>query len=179
MIGSRLQAWFAGGMVGLALCIGGGLTRGQEPAGASLRVSGQVDTPVRLSATELAGMPRAKVQAADRGGVSAEYEGVPLVEILRKAGAPLGEKGRGGKATACYVVVEASDGYRAVFALAELDPDVSDKLVLLADRRDGRPMAEPVGPLRLIVPGDKRPARWVRMVESIAVQQAAAVETPR
>ena len=75
--------------------------------------------------------------------------------------------------------MEASDGYRADFALAELDPDFSDKMILLADRRDGKPMAEPVGPLRLIAPDDKRPARWVRMVESVAVQQAAAVETPR
>lgn len=178
MIGSRGRAWLASGVMGLAVTTLGVAASGQEPTRGTLKVSGQVENPARLSAADLAGMPRTKVQATDHGGVRSEYEGVTLADVLRKAGAPIGERGKGGKGAGCYVVVEASDGYRAVFALAELDPDFTEKVVLLADRRDGRPLAEPVGPLRLIVPDDKRPARWVRMVESIAVEQAA-VEPPR
>jgi hypothetical protein len=41
------------------------------------------------------------------------YEGVLLEELLRRAGAPQGEKLRG-PAMATYVVAEADDGYRVV-----------------------------------------------------------------
>jgi DMSO/TMAO reductase YedYZ molybdopterin-dependent catalytic subunit len=139
-------------------------------AGASLRVGGEVDTPLQLAQADLAELPRLTVRATDHGGTSAEFEGVPLHEILRRAGAPLGERLRG-EAAATYIVVGAADGYRAVFALAELDPLFTDRVVLLADRRDGQPMATPQGPLRIVVPDEKRQARWVRMVESITVRR--------
>jgi hypothetical protein len=42
-----------------------------------------------------------------------------------------------GKQMALYVLASASDGYRAVFALAELDPAFTDRHILLVDRRDG------------------------------------------
>ena len=48
-----------------------------------------------------------------------------------------------------YLVVEAADGYRAVFALPELDPAFSDRVILLADRRDGKPLDGKEGPLRV------------------------------
>ena len=58
------------------------------------------------------------------------------------------------------VLVEASDGYRAAFSLAELDPEMTDRVVLLADTKDGQPLSPREGPFRIIVPGEKRPARW-------------------
>src|SRR5262245_12104455 len=85
---------------------------------------------------------------------------VALEDILRLAGVPLGQALRGQELTK-YVVIEAADGYRVVFALAELDPAFRDHLVLLADRQDGQSVPEKDGPLRLIVPD--RPAgcgRW-------------------
>ena len=63
-----------------------------------------------------------------------------------------------------YVMVSASDGYRVVFALAEFDPDFTDRIVILADRRDGHALAPPEGPFRLVVAEEKRHARWVREV---------------
>ncbi len=41
--------------------------------------------------------------------------------------------------------------------------------MLVADSEDGKPLAPTAGPLRLIVPSDKSPARWVRMVKAIRV----------
>jgi hypothetical protein len=61
------------------------------------------------------------------------------------------------------------DGYRVVFSLAELDPGIQDSNVLVADKVDGHALDGKVGPLRLVAPLDKRPARWVRMVQSIRV----------
>jgi hypothetical protein len=52
------------------------------------------------------------------------------------------------------VTVEVTDGYRAVFSLAELDPELTDRIVLLADTKDGQPLPPREGPLRIIVPGE-------------------------
>jgi DMSO/TMAO reductase YedYZ molybdopterin-dependent catalytic subunit len=99
--------------------------------------------------------------------------GVTLVEVLRLAGAPTGGELKGA-ALAKYVVVSAADGYRAVFSLAEVSPALTDAVVLLADRRNGKPLAPSEGSCRLVVPGDKRQARWVRQVVGLTVHGAPA-----
>jgi DMSO/TMAO reductase YedYZ molybdopterin-dependent catalytic subunit len=144
---------------------------------AVLTVGGEVEHPLRLSAEDLASLPRQSVRARDHKGVEATFEGVALAEILKKTGARVGDKLRGG-AMVDYLVVEASDGYRAVFALPEIDPAFTDRVILLADRRDGRPMVDPEGPLRIVVPGEKKQARWVRQVKSLTVRRAPTVAAP-
>jgi len=141
----------------------------QLPTGVVLRVSGAVSQPLALSLQDLAAMPRTKVTAKEHDS-TATYEGVALTEILQKAGAPLGKQLHG-KALASYVLVTAHDGYRVVFALPELDPDFTDasRQIVLADTADGKPLTEKQGPVRIIVPQEKRGARWIRMVESIEV----------
>jgi Oxidoreductase molybdopterin binding domain len=69
------------------------------------------------------------------------------------------------------IIVEASDGYQVAFSLAELDPELTDRIILLADTKDGKPLPPSEGPLRIIVPGEKRPARWVRQVKSLTVRK--------
>jgi hypothetical protein len=96
---------------------------------------------------------------------------VRVIDVLAKAGVPTGKDLRG-RAMALYVVVDAADDYRAVFALAELDGAFSDRVVLLADRRDGKPLSPSVGPLQIIVPGEKKYARWVRQVIRLRVGRA-------
>lgn len=144
------------------------------PAKAVLEVGGEVERPIKLAAADLAAMPRQSVRAKDHKGVESTWEGVAVNDLLTKAGARVGEKLRGG-ALADYLVVEASDGYRAVFALAEIDPAFTDRTILLADRRDGRPMTEPEGPLRIVVPGEKKHARWVRQVTKLTLRRAPTV----
>jgi DMSO/TMAO reductase YedYZ molybdopterin-dependent catalytic subunit len=141
----------------------------QVPAGVVVRVSGAVSQPLALSLQDLAAMPRTKVTAQDHDNKVA-YEGVALTEILQKAGAPLGQLLRG-KAMASYVLVTAHDGYRVVFALPELDPGFTDtsQQIILADTADGKPLSEMQGPVRIVVPQEKKGARWIRMVENIEV----------
>ena len=55
------------------------------------------------------------------------------------------------------------------FTLAELDPAVGARRVLLADALDGNPLGAEQGPWRLVVPDDKRPARWARQVKSVTL----------
>jgi DMSO/TMAO reductase YedYZ molybdopterin-dependent catalytic subunit len=124
----------------------------------ALVVKGEVKTPLRLTMDELKAMPIAKVSVKDHVGSSAVYEGVPLHEILKKAGAPEGEALRGPALQLC-VVVKAADNYKVVFSLAELDPLFNDKQVLLAFRRNGQELDAKAGPLHLVIPDEKRQAR--------------------
>lgn len=136
-----------------------------------LTIGGAIPKELQLTLADLKQLPRTSVTAKDHGGATHTYEGVALQALLAKAGVPQGGDIRGKKMT-LYVLVEAGDGYRAVFSLAELDADFSGTQVLVADTADGKPLAEKEGPLRLVVPGDKRPARWVRMLKIITVGTA-------
>jgi len=96
------------------------------------------------------------------------FRGVPLMELLKKAGVP--EKPHG-KDLALYLVAVGSDGYKAVLSVAEANPDVHEGTVLVADQLDGNPLAEQ-GPLMLVVAGETRPARWVRNLVEVRVARA-------
>jgi DMSO/TMAO reductase YedYZ molybdopterin-dependent catalytic subunit len=74
---------------------------------------------------------------------------------------------------ATYVQADASDGYRAIFSLPELDADFQDSEVIVADTMNGAPLDEKTGPFRIVAPHDKRPARWIRMLQSITVVRVA------
>ena len=75
------------------------------------------------------------------------------------------------RVVAMTVLVEATDGYRAAFSLAEFDPELTDRVILLADTKDSQPLPLREGPFRIIVPGEKRPARWVRQVKAVTVRK--------
>lgn len=136
----------------------------------SLSISGEVKRPLKLTAADISKLPRRTVRASDHG-TEATFEGVPLFEVLKLAGLEFGETLRG-KRLETYLIVEAADGYKAVFALPELDPAFTDKVVLLADKRDGKPLAGEEGRLRIVVPDERRHARWVRQVVSLVVRRA-------
>lgn len=141
------------------------------PLNATLRVTGKVERPLVLSQADLLALPRKLLAVTDEKGKPVVYDGVPVVELLRRAGAPLGKQLRGPQMK-LYVTADAADGYRVVFALAELDPDFTDRTTILADRRDGHVLAPPEGPFRLVVAGDKRHARWVRGVTVLDIEEA-------
>ena len=72
------------------------------------------------------------------------------------------------------LVVTADDGFQAIFALPELDAASPDRRVLLADARGGQALSDNEGPLRIVAPADKYPARWVRNVVRLTVVQVSA-----
>lgn len=131
-----------------------------------LAISGDLPEPLEL---ELTGLPRETATLLDeKTNRRVPYEGVTVEAILQKAGLPVGKELRG-KALAIYLLAEAKDGYQVVFSLGELDPSLSGARVIVADRREGKPLSDYEGPLRLIVDGDKRPARSVRMLQKLEV----------
>lgn len=144
----------------------------QQASTPQFKIGGAVSTPLTITAADLKAMPRETVKVRNGHNQKTEvYEGVSLEALLQKAGAPQGEALRG-VLMATYVLVEAGDGYRVVFSLAELDTGITDSDVLVADTLDGAPLGQNEGPFKLVAPHEKRPARWVRMVKSITVIKA-------
>jgi hypothetical protein len=135
----------------------------------SITVTGTSAQPLLITAADLAQMPRATVTTTN-GGIETRYEGVWLYEILKRAGVQLGEALRG-KALTTYVLAEAQDGYQVVFSVGELDPGLTDGQVLLADKANGKPLFGDNGAFRIVAPGDKRPARSVRMLTKLEIVQ--------
>jgi hypothetical protein len=57
----------------------------------------------------------------------------------------------------------------SAFALAELDPAFATREIIFADKRDSKPLGAKEGPFRIVAPGDKRPARWIRQLTELKV----------
>ena len=137
-----------------------------------VKIGGAVKTPFTVTLQDLKQMTRKTLSVENPHSKKTEvYEGVPLATLLQKAGVPQGEQIRGAALTT-YVLVDAADDYRVVFSLAELDSGFMDSDVLLADTMDGAPLPTGQGPMKLIAPHEKRPARWVDMLRSITVGRA-------
>jgi DMSO/TMAO reductase YedYZ molybdopterin-dependent catalytic subunit len=140
----------------------------QPPAPAQIKVTGDIASPLTLTADDLAKMPRDTVTIPDPSGNKIVYEGVQLRELLHKAGTPEGKDLRR-KALTTYVLAKARDGYAVVFTLGEVSPEFGNQSILVADKRDGKPLPGNQGPFRLVCPNDKEGARSVRMLEAIEV----------
>jgi DMSO/TMAO reductase YedYZ molybdopterin-dependent catalytic subunit len=140
-----------------------------QDADAKLTIAGDVTNPLALSKADLARMPRTSVSVkGENGDDETTYEGVLLYDILKQAGAPLGKQLMG-KALASYVLAEARDGYQVVYTLTELDPSFTNNKIIVADTVNGKPLFAYQGPFRLVVPGEKKGARSLRMLEKISV----------
>lgn len=168
---NKLQAALLTLAVVAAAALGGqqASTPPQNETAAVLRIGGDVATPLTLTAADLKKLPRKTLKVLNPHEKKNEvYEGVPLEELLRRAGVPQGSNMRGA-AMASYVVAEATDGYRVVFSLSELDPGIVESEVIVADTLDGVPLGAKEGPFKIVAPHEKRPARWVRMLKSLTV----------
>jgi len=120
-----------------------------------------------LTRADIEALPRVKVTTA-ASGVSTTFEGVPLGAVLEKAGVGFGETLKGKRMASC-LLVEAADDYRVVIALPEVDPRFTDKQVTLAFLKDGKPLDDKEGPYRIVIPDEKRMARWVRQVTTLKI----------
>jgi hypothetical protein len=132
-----------------------------------LTVEIETGKQTQLTRADLEALPHLKVTTG-AAGASATFEGVALGALLAKAGVGFGETLRGKRMASC-LLVEAADGYRAVIALPELDPAFSDKQIVLAFLKDGKPLDDKEGPYRIVIPDEKRMARWVRQVTVLKI----------
>jgi hypothetical protein len=132
-----------------------------------LTVQTEGGKPTVLARVDIEALPHIKV-AASVSGTSTTFEGVALEAVLEKAGVEFGQTLKGKRLASC-LLVEAADGYRVVIALPELDPAFTDKQVVLAFLKDGKPLDDKEGPYRIVIPDEKRMARWVRQVTALKI----------
>ena len=120
-----------------------------------------------LAKSDIESLPRIKITTHDSER-PVTFEGVALRAVLEKAGVEFGQSMRGSRLASC-LLVEAADGYRVVIALPEIDPDFTARVIVLAFLKDGQPLDPKEGPYRIVVPDEKRMARWVKQVTTLKI----------
>jgi len=127
------------------------------------------DRTATWTAATLAPLPHVAVTVHNEHTKADEtYSGVPLMDLLTRLGV---SDQPHGKYLRFYLVAGGSDGYETVYSIGEVNPNVHDATVIVADTENGKPLAGD-GPLKLVDTRDKHPARWVRNLTAIKVLAA-------
>lgn len=156
--------------VSLTILVGAsGLFAGEKESTATVTIQVSGKPALVLTEGDLGKMTRHTVTTKEHGA-EASYEGVLLHDVLERAGAPFGSQLHG-KALSSYVLATARDGYAVVYTLTEMDPDFTDSQIIVADQQNGKSLTDQQGPLRIVVPHDKKPARSLRMLQRIEIVQ--------
>jgi DMSO/TMAO reductase YedYZ molybdopterin-dependent catalytic subunit len=120
---------------------------------------------------------------ADRVEVRIQEEGKPVVYTGVPLATVLEPRLRGSNRMAALraladavILVQAADGYQAAVAAVAVAMDPKGERYLLALARDGKPLDERQGPVRLIVPGDPQRVRWVRGVNALRLVQLNTIK---
>jgi len=128
------------------------------------------DKSAEWTTATLAGLPHQTVTVFNsHTKASLTYSGVPLIDLLQQLGVPGKPMG---KQLRLYLVAQGSDGYEAVYSLAEVTPELHNVTVIVADTLAGNPLLAGKGPLQLVTTGDKALARCVRNLVAIRVLTA-------
>jgi hypothetical protein len=127
------------------------------------------DKSATWSPDALAALPHVSLTAFnEHAKANQTYSGVPIIALLKPLGVP--DKPHG-KDLRLYLLAEGADGYGVVFAVAEVNPDIHAESAIVADSMDGKPLGDD-GAFKLVLEGEKRPARWVRNLSTIKVKSA-------
>ena len=155
--------------------------------GQSIIVAGRIENRrLSVTAADLAKLPKKRVQVITDKRITT-FEGAALQDVLDLAGVLFGDKLQGARLLA-FVVVEGAppslqdladdsreDDYRALFSLPEIDRHFTKEPAILAITQDGKPIAAPEGPYRIIVPQDAHRARWIKAVKMIWLLHADSI----
>jgi molybdate transport system substrate-binding protein len=144
----------------------------------SFTVDGQILNPMTLTAEDLqAGYSSQTLDVTFLNGtetIATSFTGVPLWQIISAAQPNLNADVPNDRIS-MFIVVTGSDGYQAVIAWGEIDPEFGNQPVLLAYAENGAPIADEQGTIRLVVPSDARAGRYVQGVVNISLRDAPTV----
>lgn len=147
------------------------------PTDGALHVGGQVLNPLKLTANDLKNNYAA--QKADVTYLSgtdttkAAFTGVYLRDILDAAQVNFNPDQKN-DTLGMYIVATGSDGYQAIIAIGDIDPNFGNQPILVAYEQDGKPLTD-TGPIRLVVPGDGHGGRYVSNMVSLEVRHGPVV----
>jgi len=106
--------------------------------------------------------------------VTTNFTGVPLWQLISSAQPNLNADVQNDRISQ-FIVVTASDGYQAVIAWGEIDPEFAGQPILVAYEQEGAAIADDEGAIRLIVPTDTRGGRYVSGIVNISLRDAPPV----
>ncbi len=132
-----------------------------------ITIQNETGKRIVLTQADVEALPHIKVTTGTSGAATT-FEGVALSAVLERAGVSFGKTMTGKRMASC-LLVEAADGYRVVFALPEIDPAFTEKQIVLAFLKNGKPLDDKEGLYRIVVPDEKRMARWVRQVTMLKI----------
>jgi hypothetical protein len=116
-----------------------------------------------LTLAELAALPQSEVMVSDPNGAQITFRGPTLRALITLIGAPTGQALRG-PSMVLAILAEAADGYKVAYTLGELDEQFGARTAILALTQNGGALPPNDGPLRVVIAGEERHARWIRQV---------------
>ena len=121
-----------------------------------------------LTLDELKAFPQRTLVARNgHSGMDESYTGVDVGDLLAKVGLTL--EGTGAKRVyQSYVKAEGTDKYWVLYSATELEGGMRTTEAIVALTLNGKPL-EADGALKLVVAGEKKPARWVRNLTRLTV----------
>ena len=137
---------------------------------ASLQLVSESGAITELAIDSLRAQPQVELRGRIHDGPELVFRGPALDAVLALAGAPQGHDVRG-PALRLVVLAEARDGYAVVYSLAELSPGLGGRRGIVAVEQDGQPLSDKDGPLRVVLEGEGRPARWIRQLERLRIMR--------
>ncbi len=147
------------------------------PSDGTLSVDGQVLNPLSLTVDTLQNDYSSQTidvtYLSGDNTVSTSFTGVPLWDLIGAAQPNFNADIKNDKLS-LYLVVTGSDGYQAVIAWGEIDPDFGAQPILVAYAQDGQPITDSQGAIWLVVPGDGHGGRYVSGVVNISLRDAPA-----
>ena len=143
--------------------------------GETVGLEGEIDRPSRFWLNDLSRFETVEVDTETTGAhgstevVRARYSGVRLFDLIEDAGPQLDPDAREpflGK----VIVARGREGYTVVIAGGEIEPRFMNGQVIIATHGNGEPLPADEGPMRLVVPYDRAPGRFVARLNSLELR---------
>jgi hypothetical protein len=136
----------------LVVCLAAVRLLAAPAAAPVLRMPGKPDRPIPPES--LLGSDQRDVRLETTAGDVTVYHGLPLLDVLEKAGLDVRTMAGERQMAAAVVIAKARDGYTVAFSVGELRAARSNPSVFLVSETSMDPLPENEGPVRLIVYGD-------------------------
>jgi hypothetical protein len=152
-----------------AMPMGGHEEMAKKPSVPSTSLVVTVDgKATTFSLAELKAMPQ-QTLTAKNGHTSMQetYTGPSVGDVLAKCGFAYDSK-TAKRVYHSYVKAEGTDGYWVLYSASELMPILRETGSVIAFTVDGKPLGEE-GEFKIVIAGERRPARWVRNLKGLTV----------
>ena len=144
--------------------------RAKSQVTAALTILGAVGKPQRWTNAQLQSEFAGQIKEIDYTlkGTPHKARCLPLLTLL-EAVQPRYDTKIKRHNLAFVIALRSGDGYTVTLSMGELLPDYGNKEAWLALDQDGQPLPGNEAPVRLILPGDAKPSRWIQGVSSVTV----------